>query len=161
MAIKVSEANDGRVLEVEVGGRLAHEDYAEFVPAFERLVKRHGKISVLFSMVDFHGWTASALWDDLKFDFKHFADIDRLAMVGDRKWEQGMSAFCRPFTSATIRLLRHHRAGSGSRLDPRSWRKPAVRSGFSAHDPAFLMNQTTSSVLRRPRVVSRRCPQSA
>lgn len=23
-------------------------------------------------------------------------------MVGDKKWEQGMSAFCRPFTTAKI-----------------------------------------------------------
>ncbi len=65
----------------------------------------HGKISVLFEMVDFHGWGAGALWDDIKFDIKHFSDIDRLAMVGDKKWERGMSAFCRPFTSAKIQYF--------------------------------------------------------
>ncbi|MCG8511193.1 MAG: STAS/SEC14 domain-containing protein, partial [Rhodospirillales bacterium] len=51
------------------------------------------------------GWTMSALWDDLKFDLKHFNDIERLAMVGDRKWEQGMAAFCKPFTTATVRYF--------------------------------------------------------
>ena len=56
-------------------------------------------------MFDFHGWNAGALWDDLKFDLKHFSDIERLAIVGDKAWEKGMSVFCRPFTTATIRYF--------------------------------------------------------
>jgi hypothetical protein len=56
-------------------------------------------------MVDFHGWEGAALWDDIKFDVKHFSDIDRLAMVGDRKWEKGMSVFCQPFTTAKVRYF--------------------------------------------------------
>jgi hypothetical protein len=43
------------------------------------------------------------LWEDIKFSVKHFADIERLAMVGDKKWQRGMAAFCKPFTKATIR----------------------------------------------------------
>ena len=39
---------------------------------------------MLFDMTDFHGWDAGAAWEDIKFDIKHFADIERLAMVGIR-----------------------------------------------------------------------------
>ncbi len=105
MAIQLTERNNGKILEVRVSGKLVHEDYQHFVPEFERLVKEHGKIRVLFEMTGFHGWNASALWDDIKFDLKHFSDIERLAMVGDRKWEKGMSVFCRPFTTARIRYF--------------------------------------------------------
>jgi hypothetical protein len=105
MAIKLNAKHGGKVLEVQVTGKLVHEDYRQFVPEFEQLVKRHGKIRVLFEMVDFHGWEGAVLWDDIKFDFHHFSDIDRLAMVGDRKWEKGMSLFCRPFTMAKIRYF--------------------------------------------------------
>jgi hypothetical protein len=41
---------------------------------------------------------------------KHFADIQRLAMVGDKKWERGMAAFCKPFTKAAIRYFDHAEA---------------------------------------------------
>ena len=105
MPIQLTEKNGGKTLEVLVSGKLAHEDYVQFVPVFERLVKEHGKISVLFEMTDFHGWNAGAVWDDLKFDLKHFSDIARLAMVGESKWEKGMSVFCRPFTTAKIRYF--------------------------------------------------------
>jgi hypothetical protein len=107
MAIQLNETNGGKVLEVQVSGKLAADDYQRFVPEFERLVQQHGKISVLFVMNDFHGWEAGALWQDIKFDLKHFSDIERLAMVGDKQWEKGMAMFCKPFTKAQIRYFDH------------------------------------------------------
>ena len=92
-------------MEVRISGKLTHKDYRRFVPEFERLARQHGKIRVLFEMEDFHGWKAAALWEDIKFDLKHFADIERLAMVGDRRWQKWMSEFCRPFTTAEIRYF--------------------------------------------------------
>jgi hypothetical protein len=103
MAVTLTELEGGRVLQAQVSGKLAHADYEHLAPAFERLIGQHGKIRVLLDMVDFHGWEAAALWDDLKLDFKHFAHIERLAMVGDKAWEKGMSVFCKPFTTATVR----------------------------------------------------------
>jgi hypothetical protein len=95
----------GKFLSVKLSGKLAKEDYEKFVPEVESLIKSHGKIRILLQMHDFHGWTVGALWEDIKFDMKHFKDIERLAMVGDRKWEAGMAAFCKPFTSATVRYF--------------------------------------------------------
>jgi hypothetical protein len=38
-------------------------------------------------MTGFHGWEAGALWEDIKFDLKHYADIERLAMICGQKVE--------------------------------------------------------------------------
>lgn len=105
MSVQIKETNNGKVLEVTVSGKLTHEDYSHFVPEFEKCVGRYGKIRVLFEMRDFHGWDAHGLWDDIKLDVKHFSDIERIAMVGDKSWEKGMSLFCRPFTTAQIRYF--------------------------------------------------------
>jgi hypothetical protein len=105
MAVHITETNDSKILEVLVSGKLTADDYKQFIPEFERLIQQQGKISLLFEMRDFHGWEAGALWQDIKFDFKHFADIERLAMVGDKKWEKWMADFCRPFTTAKIRYF--------------------------------------------------------
>jgi len=107
MAVTLIEKNDGKFLEVHVSEKLTDEDYQRFVPQFERLIGRHGKIRVLFEMSQFHGWEAKALWDDIKFDVKHFKDIERLAMVGEKKWQQWMAGFCKPFTTASIRYFDH------------------------------------------------------
>ena len=94
-----------KILEVQISGKLTHDDYEVFGPMAEQMIQDHGKIRILVEMVDFHGWEGQALWDDIKFDTKHFGDIERIAMVGDKKWEKGMSIFCKPFTSAEIRYF--------------------------------------------------------
>lgn len=95
----------GKKMEVTATGKLEKSDYDTFVPAAEKQIKEHGKIRVLFVMHDFHGWTAGALWEDIKFDVKHFNDIERVAIVGESKWEHGMAAFCRPFTTAKVKYF--------------------------------------------------------
>ena len=107
MAIELKEKNGGKVLHVRVSGKLVKEDYEHFVPTVERLIQQHGKIRVLMEMTDFHGWDAKALWEDIKFDLKHFSDIERVAMVGDKQWQKGMAMFCRPFTTAKVRYFDH------------------------------------------------------
>jgi hypothetical protein len=37
-------------------------------------------------------------------------------MVGDKQWEKGMSVFCRPFTTATVRYFDH-----AALEDARAW----------------------------------------
>jgi hypothetical protein len=101
----IETISTGRVLEVRVTGKLTKEAYHAFVPAVDAEIKQHGKLRILFVMKDFHGWTAGAMWEDLKFDLKHWKDIERLAVVGDKKWEKGMAAFCKPFTKAKIRYF--------------------------------------------------------
>jgi len=105
MTVELTEHEDAKYLEVRVTGKLTSEDYKHFVPELERLIKTHGKLRLLFEMHEFHGWDAGALWEDVKFDLKHFKDISRLAIVGETKWEHGMAVFCRPFTTARIRYF--------------------------------------------------------
>ena len=110
MAVEIEERNDGKVLVVRVTGRLDKQDYERFTPEVERLIDQQGKIRVLLETHDFHGWDAGALWEDIKFDIKHFNDIERLAVVGEKKWEKGMTTFCKPFTTAKSRYCDHSEA---------------------------------------------------
>ena len=107
MTIRLNEEKDGKLLTIHVSGKLIKDDYAAFVPAFERLVQQHGKLRVLFDMIEFHGWELSAAWEDTKFAARHFNDIERLAMVGDKEWQHGMAIFCKPFTRAKVRYFDH------------------------------------------------------
>ena len=107
MPLQLLEEGAGKIVHVRLTGKLARQDYERFVPEVERLINQHGKIRVLVEMHDFHGWDAGALWEDIKFDRQHFRDIERLAMVGETKWQAGMAAFCKPFTTAKIRYFEH------------------------------------------------------
>jgi len=102
MPIQLREEDDGKSLVIHVSGKLAKTDYPDFVSEFERLVRQHGRLRVLFDMTGLQGWDVGAAWEDTKFGIKHFADIERMAMVGDRKWQHGMAVLVKPFTKATI-----------------------------------------------------------
>ena len=115
MPIKFTEEEDGELLAIYVTGKLVVADYEQFVPEFERLVREHGTMRVLFDMTDFHGWSAGALWSDTKFAVHHFSDIERLAMVGETKWQKGMATFCKPFTKASVRYFDHAAADEARR----------------------------------------------
>lgn len=111
MSVSLQEQADGQVLHVSVSGKLTKEDYEQFVPVIERRIAEHGKVRILVRMHDFHGWDAAALWDDLRFDLRHFRDIERLAIVGEKAWEHGMAVFCKPFTTAEIRYFEQDQEG--------------------------------------------------
>jgi hypothetical protein len=104
-AVEIAEKPDSKVMQIRLAGKLSVEDYELFVPKIERSILEHGKIRIILELIDFHGWTAGALWEDVKFDARHFNDIERLAIIGDSKWEKGMAIFCKPFTSASIRYF--------------------------------------------------------
>ena len=107
MPIQFNEEQDGKELAIHVSGKLTRADYPDFVSEFERLVRQHGHLRVLFDMTNFHGWDAGATWEDIKFGLDHIGCIERMAMVGDKKWQHGMAVFFKPFTKATIRYFEH------------------------------------------------------
>jgi hypothetical protein len=77
------------VLWVKVSGTLSKEDYADLVPSWEKMIARFGKLKLLFEMEPgFTGWGPIAGWDDLKFSVSHRNDLDRVAIVGSKNWEE-------------------------------------------------------------------------
>ena len=83
-------------------GTLHDEDYKQFVPRWETILTEQGKVRLFVQFEDFHGWDLHAAWDDFKFSLKHYSDFERIALVGDRRWEKWMASFCKPFTKAKV-----------------------------------------------------------
>jgi hypothetical protein len=103
--VRLRTDDGGRTLFLTLSGKLTTEDYEAFVPLVDLQIEEHGKVRMLVHLDDFHGWTVGAVWQDTKFAARHFADIERLAIVGDSRWEEGMAVFCRPFTRAKVRYF--------------------------------------------------------
>jgi hypothetical protein len=104
MIDQLSGSSDA-VLGFKLSGKLHDEDYKKFEPVIDKAVAAHGKARILAQFEDFHGWDMHALWDDIKFSTTHCTKIDRIALVGEKKWEQWMAKVCKPFTMAKIRYF--------------------------------------------------------
>lgn len=114
MSVELHKEDGGKLLILNVSGKLTKDDYALFTPEVERAVKDNGKVRILVRMHDFHGWTMGALWEDVKFDLHHFSHIERLALVGESRWEAGMALFCKPFTTAKVRYFNESKANEAT-----------------------------------------------
>ncbi|WP_269524584.1 STAS/SEC14 domain-containing protein [Coraliomargarita parva] len=121
---KILPETEGDFVAIEVLDKLEELDFEILAPLLQAKIEEYNKIALFVEMRDFHGWTSGGLWADTKFDLKHHGDFSRIAMVGDKKWEEWMATLTKPFTSAAVRYFEISdreialRWASGGRLHP-------------------------------------------
>ena len=104
-ALPAKPDSKGGIVVMTISGKIDVRDYEKAIPELEQQIEQHGKLSLLVELMDFHGWTLGAAWEDTKFGIRHFSDFERLAVVGDKQWEKGMITFAKPFTAAELRYF--------------------------------------------------------
>src|SRR5437867_11052272 len=91
---------EGNLVRVDVRGQLTQSDYDQLIPSWEAVIARHGKMRLLFVMHDFRGWEPQAVWGDFRFDVKYQKGVERIAMVGEKDWQQWMTKIASWFVEA-------------------------------------------------------------
>ncbi len=86
MSAEVTDYTDG-ILSARISGKLTHAELVALQHAASDLIKREGKVRLLVMAENFQGWERGGDWGDLSFQSEHDAHIERMAIVGDRKWE--------------------------------------------------------------------------
>jgi len=83
------DMGDDKILAVKVTGKLTHKDYTQVcIPKLNAALKAHNKVRLYVEMHDFAGWDWEAAWDDFKTGFGHRHDIEKLALVGEKAWQE-------------------------------------------------------------------------
>ena len=67
---------------------LSREEVKTIADELEGTISARGKIRVLIDLQSFPYEDFGGLWEDLKFDVKHAADLERLALVGGGELEK-------------------------------------------------------------------------
>lgn len=80
--------NGGEVLGYRLSGRLTEGEVKEIQREMDAAIEEHGKVRVLCEMGDFSGADPSAVWQDLKFTPTYVKDLERFALVGDKRWHK-------------------------------------------------------------------------
>ena len=90
IAIAMKRSKKNVFIEIAMLGKLTHEDYQLFVPMIDKALKNAKglEVDLLVDMRGFKGWELLAAWDDMKFGVKHRNTFDKMAIVGNKKWEE-------------------------------------------------------------------------
>lgn len=104
--IHIIEPTYGNLVATRANGKLTKEDYEKILPVLNQLEEKYPKIRWYFEMApDFDGWSLKAAAKDLNFDLSHAKQLEKIAMVGDKKWEEWLTEIMKPFTSAEIKFF--------------------------------------------------------
>lgn len=85
--------------------KLSKDDMEQLMPMARQKIETYGNIRWYFEMKDFSGWEIDAFWEDLKFDLTHANDYEKIAMVGEKSWQEWMTKFMTPFTKADVQYF--------------------------------------------------------
>ena len=87
-AITAMEGFPGDVIALRFSGLITSKDYTDsLVPLIEGAAKNHDKLKLLCVLDQyFDGYSAGAMWDDVRFGFSHLTTFSKLALVTDIDW---------------------------------------------------------------------------
>ena len=101
--LQILEESKGDLFAVQLSGQIDKQDYDIMLPMLEEKIKQHGKINVFVEVMDMKNVSLEALWEEIKFDFRHATDYGKVAVVGEPKWLDWLSLAASPFTTAKIK----------------------------------------------------------
>ncbi len=79
--------NTGGVLTFRISGTLSYAEYAEGQRKVGEILSKQGKGRMLVLLEDFLGTEKEGNWGDISFIMEHDKHIEKLAIVGEKKWQ--------------------------------------------------------------------------
>jgi stage II sporulation SpoAA-like protein len=92
VSVEITDGSGG-TLTITVTGKLRHGELARAQASAVHAIGKHGKVRLLVVATGFDGWERADDWSDTSFSAQHDKDIEKLAIVADRRWEDLIVAF--------------------------------------------------------------------
>lgn len=77
----------GGVVTVKISGMLTQPELTALQQSVSGFIEREGGIRILVVCENFHGWAKDGDWGDVSLQSKGDAFIKKMALVGEKKWE--------------------------------------------------------------------------
>lgn len=103
--LQILELTKKNIIAIRAEDRLTETDIQNIHPLIDNIVNKGHKVRWYFEMKNFTGWKLNAFWKDAKMDLSHADDYEKIAMVGDKKWQAWITQLMEPFTGAEIRYF--------------------------------------------------------
>jgi hypothetical protein len=102
------ERVDGKFfLTLKALGKLKHEDYEVMNPMIDAALEgvTEPKIRALIDGSELEGWEMRAAWDDLKLGLKHGNEFEKIAIYGNKKWQEMFAKIGSWFISGEVKYF--------------------------------------------------------
>ncbi|MCY4046288.1 MAG: STAS/SEC14 domain-containing protein [Cellvibrionales bacterium] len=102
------ENNDHEIfLSMKAIGKLTHEDYEKITPVIDSALDAvsNEEVNVFIDGTELEGWELRAAWDDFKMGMKHNKQFHKVAIYGNKEWQEKASKVGSWFTSGEVKFF--------------------------------------------------------
>ena len=107
MRSDLAAAVDGNIIEIHISGLLTTEVYKKLSTLMDTAIPKQRRVRILLVSHNFQGWDANSLIEGEPTDGLEFSNVERVAVVRDKIWNDAMKFFCLPFTDAIAKYFEH------------------------------------------------------
>ena len=94
-------------LSLKATGTLTHADYQKINPMIDAALASVSdpKVKVFIDGSELDGWELRAAWDDFKLGLKHGSEFDKVAIFGNKQWQEYAAKIGSWFISGDVKFL--------------------------------------------------------
>lgn len=105
--IGIERVNNEFFLRLKAIGKLTHDDYEVITPMLDGALGavKEPHVKALIDGTDWEGWEVRAAWDDFKLGLKHGNEFTKVAIYGNKNWQQIAAKVGSWFISGEVRYF--------------------------------------------------------
>ena len=90
LSIGIERVGSDFFLSLKAIGKLTHKDYEMITPMIDSALNavKDPQVKVLIDGTELEGWELRAAWDDFKIGLKHGNEFVKIAIYGNKHWQQ-------------------------------------------------------------------------
>lgn len=107
LTIGLERINSDFFLMLKASGKLTHQDYEIITPLIDSALAqvKQPKIKALINGIELEGWEPRAAWDDLKLGLKHGNQFVKIAIYGNKGWQEMAAKVGAWFVSGEVKYF--------------------------------------------------------
>ena len=105
--IGIERVDNTFFLSLKAVGKLTHADYDKINPLIDAALDgvKDPQVNVFIDASELEGWELRAAWDDFKLGLKHGSEFNKIAIFGNKKWQQYAAKIATWFTSGEVKYF--------------------------------------------------------
>ena len=105
LSIGIERIGSELFLSMKAQGKLTHKDYEIITPLIDSALSevKQPNVKALIDATELEGWDVRAAWDDFKIGLKHGNEFEKVAIYGNKQWQELAAKLGSWFISGEIR----------------------------------------------------------
>ena len=90
LSIGIERSGGNFFLSLKAVGKLTYEDYETITPMIDSALSavKEPRVKALVDGTEMEGWEIRAAWDDFKLGLKHGNEFVKIAIYGNKNWQE-------------------------------------------------------------------------